>query len=138
MVVAWSTTAPVFTETVLPPDNQYQLASQAGCSQVNLAQGNNTCNASVAGSGSSGGILGTIANTVFVFGNFFAALSFLANLALGVLVPGQYIFTWLYQIFGNFDDALLIAGVFQTLIWVAYAYDFFYIVSGRYIQPSLT
>ena len=117
--------------------NASYIQGVAGCSGVNVA-GSAGCNASVSGSGSSGGILGSISNTVFVFGNFFAALTFLAQMAIGVLVPGQYVFQWLYAIFGSYSDALLIAGVFQCLIWVAYAYDFFYIVSGRYIQPSLT
>ena len=128
--------SPAYSQVPNQSLNSNYVAGLAGCTNVNLASGAATCNATISGSG-SGGFLGTISNTVFVFGNFFAALGFLAQLAIGVAVPGMYVFSWTYAVFGNYEAALGIASLFQVLVMIAYAYDFFYIVSGRLIQPNV-
>jgi len=95
-------------------------------------------NASVS-AGGSGGIFGSVVSgTLLIFGNFFAALQYLANLAIGMLLPYQYVFSWLDW---NPHDASVvstataIAGMVNALVWVAYANDFFYIISGRWLFP---
>jgi hypothetical protein len=103
----------------------------AGCSSSSSAT---KCNASVSSGSTNSGIFGPVVNTILVFGNFFAAASFLVNLAIAVIVPGAYIMTWLGG--PNNATAVAIAGMFQAAVWVAYALDFFYIISGRFLSAS--
>lgn len=71
--------------------------------------------------------------TVFTFGNFFAALQYLVNLSVAVILPGYYVVEW----FGGPSNtiALGLAAIVEAMAALAYGNDFFYIVSGRWIFP---
>lgn len=101
----------------------------AGCT----SPGNTlTCNASLATGNTNAGIFGPVVNTILVFGNFFAAASFLVNIAVGVIVPGAYVLTWAGG--PQNPTAVALSALYQGLVWVLYALDFFYIVSGRWLK----
>ena len=76
------------------------------------------------------GILGSVVNTILVFGNFFAALGFLAQIAGGVIVPSYYLTQWLGGSSIS-SPMLLLVAFYQGLVWFVYAEGFFYILSGR-------
>lgn len=109
-----------------------KILGQVGCSTsaVSTAQ-SYTCSAALGSTGgSSSNILGSVVNTILVFGNFFAALGFLASIAGGMLVPSYYLTQW----FGgaNIPSALLLlVAAYQGLCWFAYLDAFAYILSGR-------
>ena len=112
--------------------NTAKIIGQVGCTTTSATtNGAYSCNASLGGSSSgTSGILGPVVNTILVFGNFFAALGFLANIAGGVLVPSYYLVQW----FGgsNIPSSLtLFVAFYQGLVWFAYADGFMYILSGR-------
>lgn len=95
-----------------------------------------SCSASVGGSVGQNSILGGIVNTILVFGNFFAAASFLVQLAAGVVVPGYYVQQWTSAACSPLDyQCLNIANLFavllQSVVWLAYADGIFYVISGR-------
>jgi hypothetical protein len=95
-----------------------------------------TENASVAAGGT--GIFGSIVSgTLLIFGNFFAALQYLANLVIGTILPGSYVYRWL-----NWSSdpgvqyvALAFGTMTDAIVGIAYANEWFYLISGRWIFP---
>lgn len=95
--------------------------------------------------GSAGRSFVDIVVVIFVIGNFFAAASYLASIAIAVLLPGYYVGQWLLGIFGPVTintstsrvvlAAAAISGIFQCLVWIAYADELLYIFTGRWIFP---
>ncbi|MDA4119259.1 MAG: hypothetical protein OK436_01605 [Thaumarchaeota archaeon] len=95
-----------------------------------------SCSASVGGAVGQNSILGPIVNTILVFGNFFAAASFLVQIAGGIAVPSYYLYTWMSAScnptdIGCLSVAFSLSGLYQAVAWFAYADAFFYIISGR-------
>lgn len=107
-----------------------------GAAGVSTSSGTIVANASLSSLGGSSSAFGSlISGTMLVFGNFFAALQYIAKLAVGALLPYQYVYNWLAW---SSDPsvtatATAIAGMVNVLVWVAYANDFFYILSGRWL-----
>ncbi|HKT21739.1 MAG TPA: hypothetical protein VJR06_03840, partial [Nitrososphaerales archaeon] len=115
--------------TVPTRGDSYQITGTSGGSDY-------SCSASVGGQVGQNSILGSIVNTILVFGNFFAAASFLVQIAGGVIVPSYYLMSWMSPACGGTDSvclgiALAIAGLYQAIVWFAYGDGFFYIISGR-------
>ena len=107
--------------------NAQYLEQVAGCSGVNATTGSGSCSASPGPSSSTGGgILGSIAGTVLVFGNFIAAVQFLAQMGTSASFPYFYLVQW------GMDPSL--AAIFNALVWFCYACEIFYLVSGRPIN----
>ncbi len=103
-----------------PQLNGQFIAGLAGCNVYKT--GNSTCAASP-GPSSSGTILGGIASTVLVFGNFLAAAQFIAQVAFGAALPYTFLTGW------GMDPGLALA--ISAMVWLAYATTLFYIISGR-------
>lgn len=112
--------------------NTAKIVAQAGCSTSSITtSGGYSCSASLGGnSNGQSGILGSVVNTILVFGNFFAALGFLAQIAGGVIVPSYYLTQWLGGSSIS-SPMLLLVAFYQGLVWFVYAEGFFYILSGR-------
>lgn len=109
------------------------ILGAAGCSTVG-SSGSLNCTSS-ANSASSPSFFGV---TQFIFGNFLAALVFVATMALAIFVPATYVLAWV----GGPGTAtapntagIAVAGIVQALCSCAYANEFFYILSGRWIFP---
>lgn len=117
-----------FSTTPKPGDSYVITGTSGG--------GDYSCSASVGGSTGQNSILGPIVNTILVFGNFFAAASFLVQIAAGVLVPGYYVHQWTASTCGPTDSGCLkiaddFAALLQAIVWFAYADGIIYFISGR-------
>lgn len=108
---------------------------QLGGVSCDIASGTCTGNATLAGGTASSGIFGSGVTTQLIFGNFFAGAQYLVSLAVGIAVPGQYVFGWLYDVFGDWGAAIAMAAIFQALAMIAYSNEMFYIITGRWIFP---
>ena len=118
-----------FTTTYSPSEalGTTNIFSAISCTtSTGTGAGNISCAAGINGPGSS-------FTTVFTFGNFYAALQYLVNLCIAVILPGYYVLQWLGG--PSNGTALGIATVVQALTALAYGNEFFYIVSGRWIFP---
>ena len=136
LVVPFVSSASPFGATSTPPISNPLPASvyqkNAGCTTTT---GLVSCNATVA-AGGGGGIFGSIVSgTLLIFGNFFAAAQYLANLAIGMVLPYNYIYSWLNWSPSASSVAAAIAAMVNALVWVAYANEWMYILSGRWIFP---
>lgn len=127
-----------FAAAVTPVSNPLPVSVYQGNAGCTVSTGNvAACNATVS-AGPGGGIFGSVVSgTLLVFGNFFAALQYLANLGVGMVLPYSYVYHWLAWSDSSSvtTTAAAIAAMVNVLVWVAYANDFFYIVSGRWIFP---
>ena len=105
------------------------IVGAAGCTTSNLAaSGSISCSAGVNGAGTSSvNAFGSVLNSLFIFGNWPAAVSFLLQIAGGVLLPSYFLAQWL----GTSAFALLLIAVYQGIVWLSYSEALVYLFSGR-------
>ena len=133
-----NTNSPFATSSQIQVNNPLGASVYQKAVGVNVNGGTVKANASI-GAGSTGGSTSAfgslITGTLLVFGNFYAAVQYLASLAVGVMLPYRYVYAWLA--WSNApavtNTAALIAGMVNVLVWVAYANEIIFLISGRWI-----
>jgi hypothetical protein len=73
-------------------------------------------------------------STTMIFGDFWAALVFIADVVVAVGLPSYYVMGWLGG--PNSFVAIGVAAVFQAVVWASYALDYFYIMSNRVLHQQ--
>ena len=133
-----NTNSPFAASSQIQVNNPLGVSVYQKAAGVSVSGGTVKANASI-GAGSTGGSTNAfgslITGTLLVFGNFYAAVQYLASLAVGVMLPYRYVYNWLA--WSNAPSvtstASLIAGMVNVLVWVAYANEIIFLISGRWI-----
>jgi hypothetical protein len=129
LIYQYSPFTPGAKSPITTPLSEPVVLGVGGCTSAS-STGQVNCSASLSGGGTTS-LFGSVVNTIMVFGNFPAAVNFLVQLSVGVILPGVYIIMFLG---GTSNPAAVgIGGAFQTLVWFSYAEGLFYIISGRWL-----